>query len=81
VRDQDYDDWDKNSYRDRDHYRDHYRDQDYLSTRVVGVRTSVQAAAQEGPPADASWEVGRRPGDLSAGPAALGLSPAAVAEL
>lgn len=46
-----------------------------------GRRTSVEAATQQVPLADASREMGRRSGNLSAGPAALDLSSAAVAEL
>lgn len=46
-----------------------------------GVVTSVQASAQHAPLTDASWETGCRSGDLSAGPAALDLGAATVAEL
>lgn len=45
------------------------------------VSTSVQAPAQQAPPAAASWETGRRSGDLSTRSATLDLSPAAVTEL
>lgn len=43
--------------------------------------TSIQAAAQQAPLADASWEVGSRPGYLGAGSAALDLGSTAVAKL
>lgn len=48
---------------------------------TIGDATSIQAAAQHVPLADASWEVGRRSGYLRAGSAALNLGPTAVAKL
>ena len=47
----------------------------------TSTSTSVQAAAHGVSLAGQSQEVGRRPGDLGAGPPGLDLGPTAVAEL